>query len=83
MKLVLLYLLLAIRSFLKPNSGDTIVAAYEDWDTSIPDFSDTSLLATDSVPDSNDPEQPFLSFDATSSADDQEDIFDGASAPSD
>lgn len=75
MKLVLSYLLLAIRPFLRHNSGKLFVAAYEDLDTSIFDPSDTSLFDTDSVLEAQDQEQPLPSFDFAFDGGDQEDIL--------
>lgn len=83
MILVLLYLLLGTGQFSIHNAGNAFVAAYEDLGTSIPGSSDVSLFATDPIPDLNDQEEPTPLLDSTLSAGDQQDIFNGASAPLD
>ena len=78
---MLLFLLLAIRFLLKYNLGNAFVAASEDSVTSVSDSSDISLFATDSMFELNDQEDPLLSFDSTTGANDQEDYFNGTSTP--
>lgn len=83
MKLVLLYLLLAIRAFPRRRSSCLFVAAYEDFGTSIPDSSDISFLDGDTIPDLADQEEPISFLDSNLGAGDQENIFGGATAPLD
>ena len=83
MKVVLLYLLLSMRAFLRYDSSCLFVAAYEDFGTSIPDSSDVSLFDANSIPDLNDQEESVAFLDSNLDAGDQENIFDGATAPLD
>lgn len=83
MKLVFLHLLFAIRAFLRHNSSCLFVAAYEDYGPSIPDSSDISFFDAKTIPDLNNQEESVSFSDSIPGAGDQENIFDGATAPLD
>lgn len=80
MKLVLLYLLLAMRAFLRYDSSCLFVAAYEDFGTFIPDSSNVFLPDANSIPELNDQEEGVAFLDSNLDAGDQDNIFDGATA---
>ena len=64
-------------------ADQSFVAALEDFASSIQLFSDTSLFALDSLPDSDLSDESTLLFDTNLSTDDAEDMFAGASDFSD
>lgn len=82
MKVVLLYLLLATRAFLRHNSSCNFVAAYEDFGSLIPDSSDIAFLDADLFPALDDQEEPVSFLDSDLDIGDQENIFNGANVPS-